>query len=82
MLTDEKIVLGQDAIISSARQHATLTRCLDHIQAAIESLEIGFAQDAVSGDVERAIGAISELDGRSVSEEIVSDIFSKFCVGK
>ena len=82
MFTDEKIVIGQDAIISSARQHATLTRCLDHIQAAIESLEIGFAQDAVSGDVERAIGAISELDGRSVSEEIVSDIFSKFCVGK
>ncbi len=82
MFTDEKIIVGQDAVISSARQHASLTRCLDHLCAAIESLEIGFAQDAVSGDVERAIGAISELDGRAVSEEIVSDIFSKFCVGK
>ena len=82
MFTDEKIVVGHDAVISSARQHATLTKCLDHLRAAIESLEYGFAQDAVSGDVERAIGAISELDGRAVSEEIVSDIFSKFCVGK
>ena len=82
MFTDERIVVGQDAVISSARQHATLTKCLDHLRAAIESLEYGFAQDAVSGDVERAIGAISELDGRAVSEEIVSDIFSKFCVGK
>jgi tRNA U34 5-carboxymethylaminomethyl modifying GTPase MnmE/TrmE len=39
-------------------------------------------QDAASSDIERALGAISELDGRSVCEEIVSDIFSKFCVGK
>ena len=82
MFTDEKIVVGSDPIISSARQHASLTRSLDFIRMAIENLELGFSQDAVSTDVERALGAISELDGRAVSEEIVSDIFSKFCVGK
>ena len=82
LFTDEKIVIGTDPIISSARQHASLTRSLDFIRAATESLELGFSQDAVSTDVERALGAISELDGRAVSEEIVSDIFSKFCVGK
>ncbi len=82
LFTDEKLVVGQDAIISSARQHAALTRCLDFVDAAIESLSLGFSQDAASSDVERALGAISELDGRAVSEEIVSDIFSKFCVGK
>ncbi len=80
--TDERIVIGQDAIISSARQHAALTRCLDYLRAAAESLKLGFAQDAASSDIERALGAISELDGKAVSEEIVSDIFSKFCVGK
>ena len=82
LFTDERLIIGQDAVISSARQHAALTRCLDFLSAAIESLEIGFSQDAASSDVERALGAISELDGRAVSEEIVSDIFSKFCVGK
>ncbi len=82
LFTDEKIVIGQDAVISSARQHAALTRCVDYLSAAAESLALGFAQDAASSDIERALGAISELDGRAVSEEIVSDIFSKFCVGK
>lgn len=82
MFTDERISLGQDAVISSARQNASLTRAFNFTNAAIESLEAGFMQDAASSDVERALGAISELDGRSVSEEIVSDIFSKFCVGK
>ena len=82
MFADEKIVVGADPIISSARQKASLTRSLDFINAATTSLQLGFSQDAVSTDVERALGAISELDGRAVSDEIVADIFSKFCVGK
>ena len=82
LFTDEKISIGEDAVIFSARQNAALARAEEFIAAAIESLAAGFAQDAASSDVERALGAISELDGRAVSEEIVSDIFSKFCVGK
>ena len=82
LFTDERLAIGEDAVISSARQYAALSRCLDFLRAAAENLEIGFSQDAVSSDIERALGAISELDGRAVSEEIVSDIFSKFCVGK
>ena len=82
LFTDEKIKTGEDAVLSSARQHATLTKAADFISLAIESLRLGFSQDAISSDVERALGAMSELDGREVSEEVVSDIFSKFCVGK
>ena len=82
LFTDERLVIGEDAVISSARQHAALQRGLDFLNLAIDSLDMGFSQDAASSDIERALGAISELDGRAVSEEIVSDIFSKFCVGK
>jgi tRNA U34 5-carboxymethylaminomethyl modifying GTPase MnmE/TrmE len=32
--------------------------------------------------VERAMEALGEIDGRSVSEELVGEIFSHFCVGK
>ena len=52
------------------------------MNVALDNLAMGFPQDLVSGDIEIALEAISELDGRSVSEEIVADIFSKFCVGK
>lgn len=82
LFTDEKILVGEDAVISSARQNAALARAAEFVAAAIESLEAGFAQDATSSDIERALGAMSELDGRAVSEEIIADIFSKFCVGK
>ena len=82
LFIDERISVGSDAIIFSARQNASLTRALDFIKLSVSAIEAGFEQDAVSGDIERALGAISELDGRSVSEEITKDIFSKFCVGK
>ena len=80
--TDGSIRLGDDAIIWSARQHAALTSAKAHLDEAIKDLQLGFMQDAISGHVERAIGSIGELDGRQVGEEVVSDIFARFCVGK
>ena len=82
LFTDESIVTREDAIVSSARQHSALCRCLSLIDTAISAYEAGLPADAASSDVEMAIGAISEVDGRSVSEAVVNDIFSKFCVGK
>ena len=82
LFTDEKISCGQDAIVSSARQHTSLLRARSFIDTAIEAYEMGLPADAASSDIEMAISAISELDGRAVSDTIVGDIFSKFCVGK
>ena len=82
LFTDEKISCGQDAIVSSARQHASLLRAREFIDTAIEAYALGLPADAASSDIEMAIGAISELDGRAVSESVVGDIFAKFCVGK
>ena len=82
LFTDESIRTREDAIVSSARQHSALCRCLSLIDTAISAYEAGLPADAASSDIEMAIGAISEVDGRSVSEAVVNDIFSKFCVGK
>ena len=80
--TDGSIVIGEDAVISNARQHAALKSALDYVKAAIDCISLGFLQDAASSDIERAIGALGELDGREVGDLVVEDIFSRFCVGK
>lgn len=82
LFTDEKIRIGDDAIISSARQRASLTRAKELAESALIAIESGLPQDAASSDIELSLGAIAELDGRAVSEEVTADIFSKFCVGK
>ena len=82
LFTDEKINTSSDAIIASARQHGALSAALRFIDTAIEAFRLGIPADAASSDIELCLGAIGEVDGRAVSDEVVSDIFSRFCVGK
>ena len=82
LFTDERIASGTDPIISSARQHGALIHALGLIDSAIESYRIGLPTDAASSDIEMALTAIGEVDGRAVSEDVVNNIFSRFCVGK
>ena len=82
LFTDEKIATDTSAIVFSARQNAALSRTEEFLRLAADALRAGIPQDAIASDVERALGALSELDGREVNEEVVSNIFSRFCVGK
>ncbi len=82
MFTNEEISVGEDAILFSARGHAALSRGCDCLATAAAALRAGAALDAALCDMELALAALSETDGRSVGEEVVAGIFSKFCVGK
>ena len=82
LFTDERLVLGEDAVLAGARQYGTVNTALACIKSAKEALLLGISEDAVAGDIERALAALGETDGRAVSEEVVGEIFSHFCVGK
>jgi len=74
--------LGEDAVIWSARQKAALSTAFEYLTEAEEALNFGEAADAVCTLCETALGHLMSTDGRGVTEEIVSGIFSRFCVGK
>lgn len=57
-------------------------RALAAVERAREALRSGFTPDAILTDAEEALDALGELTGRTAREEIVSGIFSRFCVGK
>ena len=82
LFTDEKITPLTDPIVSTARQHGALRAAIGFIDTAIDAYRIGLAADAASSDIELALGALAELDGRGVSENVVDSIFRHFCVGK
>lgn len=68
--------------VTNARQHAAVCRAAESVSAAIAALEAGYTQDVAGLDIEDAIAALGELDGKRVNEDIVNEIFSRFCVGK
>ena len=79
---NEEIDTANDAVIINARQNAALEKAAKHIESSLEALRAGFSADVAGVDVELAMSELSEMDGREVNEDIVSEIFSHFCVGK
>lgn len=71
-----------DAIVANARQYASIQKCHISVQNAMKALQNGYTQDIAGMDIENAYGAICEIEGRDISQDIVNEIFSKFCVGK
>ena len=79
---DRDIDLANDAVVADARQYASLIRAAESISTALDAISAGVALDLCCIDVESAMQSLGELEGREVGEDIVSEIFSKFCVGK
>lgn len=69
-------------LIWDARHKATLEEAISLLETAVQALDAGEPADGVCTLAEEALANLSMLDGRGVSEEIVSEIFSRFCVGK
>ena len=70
------------SLLTDRRQEDAARRARDAVRRGREALEAGFTPDAVLTDAEEALDALGELTGRTAKEEIVSAIFSRFCVGK
>ncbi|MBE6971483.1 MAG: tRNA uridine-5-carboxymethylaminomethyl(34) synthesis GTPase MnmE [Ruminococcaceae bacterium] len=76
---------GQTAsgeLLTNARQADAVQRALRAVSAARFALEQELTPDAVLTDTEDALEALGELNGKSVREDLVATIFSRFCVGK
>ena len=69
-------------ILTNPRQAGAVTRASQALRRAREALDAGLTPDAVLTDVESALSALGELTGRTLREDLVQNIFDRFCVGK
>lgn len=75
--------IGADSItLTNERQLSALFRARDAVSRALDALGGELAQDFAALDINDAIYALGEIDGKTVSEDIVSSVFHNFCVGK
>ena len=82
LLIAGELDLKRDAILTNARQSGAALAALGSLRRAKRAVGDGLPYDLCCTDIEEAMEAISQLDGRSISEDIVGEIFSHFCVGK
>lgn len=69
-------------LIANERQFDCIRRALDGVRDAISALEMGVTLDAVEVCVESAVDALYDFSGGNVREDVVNEVFSRFCVGK
>ena len=70
------------SLLTDQRQEEAARQARDAVRRAKGALESGLTPDTVLTDAEEALDALGELTGRTARDEIVSRIFSRFCVGK
>ena len=63
------------------RHYAALLRAEESLNAALETVR-SFPLDIAETDIREAWSALGEITGKTASEEIIEQIFSRFCVGK
>ena len=82
LFIDGELRMGEEAVVFSARQAAALGESAACLRTAAENLDVGLPYDICADDIRAAMSALGSLCGRETSEDVITEIFSRFCVGK
>ncbi|MCL2569429.1 MAG: tRNA uridine-5-carboxymethylaminomethyl(34) synthesis GTPase MnmE [Oscillospiraceae bacterium] len=69
-------------VLTNPRHVDAVSRAVVYLRSAQEAMDAGVTPDAVLTDLEGAMEALGGLTGRTVSLDVTSRIFERFCVGK
>jgi tRNA modification GTPase len=69
-------------MVTNIRHKNLLDKALDSVEKTVISLKSGIPVDLLSVDIKEAWRSLGEITGDVVEEDIIKEIFSKFCVGK
>ena len=82
MFFQGEISFDDEVYITNARHKAALEEAEKSLEMVTESIETGMPEDFFSIDLMGAYEALGRILGESLGEDLVNEIFSKFCVGK
>lgn len=73
---------SDQVLITSSRHYNALNEAIHSLEKLIHSLETGVSAEFVSFDMRQTLHQLGTIIGTNITEDILSAIFSKFCVGK
>ncbi|MBD80011.1 MAG: tRNA uridine-5-carboxymethylaminomethyl(34) synthesis GTPase MnmE [Crocinitomicaceae bacterium] len=72
----------QDVIVTNSRHHQALTGANEALMRAYEGLDSGLTGDLLAADIRQSLFHLGEITGEVTTEDLLDNIFSKFCIGK
>lgn len=76
------IQTNEEVILVQARQYDCLRRTRQNLLHALHTLENQMSNEFICLDIRGAIDSIGEIIGKTSTDEILNQIFSRFCIGK
>lgn len=76
-------IKGSDlSIVTNARQLGLLNKARESVVSAINACEVGMPVDVIEVDITNARNYLGEILGESYNDELIDELFSRFCLGK
>ena len=82
MFSLEQIVPDNEVMITNIRHKELIEKALGHLEEAKISLESNMPVDIISINVKEVLNDLGKITGENVSDDVIKEIFSKFCLGK
>lgn len=71
-----------DVVVTNLRHYEALMNALEAVRRVKEGLDTGITSDFISQDIRECMFYLGEITGQISTDEILGNIFSKFCIGK
>ena len=71
-----------DIMLTDARQHRAIQRAIENLREAREMVTRGELEEIVLLKLRGALASLGEITGETLTEDILGQIFSTFCIGK
>jgi tRNA modification GTPase len=82
MFYSEELKFNDEIYLTSARHKAALDSAYRSLNLVLDSIEAGMPEDFFTIDMMSAYDQLGYITGESVEDDLVNEIFSKFCMGK
>ncbi len=73
---------AENTIIPNLRHKLALDRSLLSASSAVEGIKTGVPFELIAIDIKEAIDCLDEITGAALNEDVIDQIFSRFCIGK
>lgn len=82
LLLEGQIDLNNEVLITNARHRQLLINAVQSLESAEKAHMAGLPPDFMTIDIRESAGYLGQITGEAVGDDVVNEIFARFCIGK
>ncbi len=82
MFNLENIASNGELIVSNTRHKSAIINARKNLEEALKAIDNNMPIDIISGNIREILVELGKITGETVTEDVINEIFSKFCLGK